>query len=235
MLIDQLNMLSSFYSTIAQAIAAIIALFGLFATFRIQYSNMQKEEALRSLRNYIKLKCFDQSGNNLNGYNYVDPDVQCWLDKDVSSHLREIIVKGNTVNKTIPMGFIDYYLFINSIEYFSRHMIKRLMQYMFSLGLFLIFNIFAIYSVASKHEWFLCSHPWVTWVTIIFFGIMIGVVILYTRDSLKGPNFIAINNTDTNKPDACMFLTDKVEKIIIKVMKDKEFNKSIIKSFKAWI
>jgi|GEM_PF-6849176 len=232
---DQLSILSSFYSTLAQAIAAIIALFGLFATFRIQYSNIQKEDALRSLRNYIKLKCFDGDGKRLGGYRYVDPDVQCWLDKDVPSHLREIIAKGDAINKLVPMGFIDYYLFVNSIEHFSRHMIKRLIQYMSCLGVLLIFNIFAVYAIVSKYEWFLCAHPWVAWLTTIISGMMLYAVIIYTSDSLKGPNFIPINNTDTNKLDASKFSIAVIEKLIKTEMGKKGLSKDIINSFKAWI
>ncbi len=227
---DQLNMLGYFYSTIAQSIAAIIALFGLFATFRIQHSNIQKESALQSVRDYIKLKCFDGQ-ERIPGYSYVDRDVSCWLDKDVPSHLREIIKKSNVHNNPRFDGFVDYYLFINSIETFTRHMIKRLVQYMAMLGAFLLFNIIAL----QTYEWPFWGNSFVIWGTIIFFGLMVCAVIVYTKDSLKGPNFIPINNTDTNRLDAQMFSIPEVEKIIKEVMTERNLSKRLVKAFKAWI
>ena len=228
---DQLNMLGYFYSTVAQSIAAIIALFGLFATFRIQYSNIQKEDALKSLRNYIRLKCFDSSWNNFAGYSYVDPDVQCWLDKDVPAHLREIISKGDTANKSISAGFYDYYLFINDIEFFTQHQIKRLVQCMIISGLFLVWNIVAL----QTYYWPFWSNSFVIASTIVFFALMLGGVICYTRDSLKGPNFIFINNNETNKPNSQLFSISAIEKIIKEEMTKKNLDKTVIERFKACI
>lgn len=228
---DKLNMLGYFYSTVAQSIAAIIALFGLFATFRIQYSNIQKEDALQSLRNYIRLKCFDPHGEKFPGYDYVDSDVQCWLDKDVPAHLREIIVKGDTASKSIPTGFYDYYLFINSIEFFAQHLIKRLVQFMVISGAFLVLNIVAL----QTYNWPLWSNSFVIASIIVFFALILVAVIFYTRDSLKGPNFIFINNNETNKPGSQVFSILAIEKIMKEVMKKRNLDKIVIERFKACI
>ncbi len=230
---DEVNGLGYFYSTIAQSIAAIIALFGLFATFRIQYSNMQKEAALNSLRNYIELKCFHGSDENILGYSYVDRDVQCWLDKDVPAHLREIIKRGNVRDNSMPMGFVDYYLFINSIESFTQYLVRYLIKNMVSLGLFLVFNLIAL--IGLIYEWGFLKNPCLIGATILFFIFMLWAIIDYTKKSLKGPDFIFINNNETNKSYSETFSMLEIDKIIKNIMTEKNLSKHIIETFKARI
>lgn len=228
---NQFNSILYFYSTIGQSTAALIALFGVFAVFRIQYSNIQKENALKILRNYIKSKCFD-NGNPRQQYSYVDPDVDYWLDKDVPAHLREIIYKEHS-NSRFPFGFSDYYLFVNSLEDFIQKLICLLIRNMVTLGLLLTFTIVALQGLS--YGWIFWSSAIVIWSTIIFLVLALWLVIDYARISIQGPDFIFLNNNETNKPDPAKFSTQEIEMIIKKLMEAKKTGKRIADNFKARI
>ena len=228
---DQFTGLCYFYSTIAQSTAALIALFGVFAVFRIQYSNVQKENALKILRDYIKLKCFDW-GILRKEFSDVDPDVGCWLDKDVPAHLREIIYKEYT-NSRFHFGFSDYYLFVNSLEDFTQKLICFLIRNMVALGLLLTFTVVALQGLS--YGWMFWSSAIVIWSTIIFLVLALWLVIDYARISIKGPDFIFLNNNETNKPNSAKFSTQEIEKIIKKLMETRNFDKKIVDNFKARI
>ncbi len=229
---NQFNSILYFYSTIAQSAAALIALFGVFAVFRIQYSNIQKENALKILRNYIKLKCFDNNGNPQNEYSYVDSDVDYWLDKDVPAHLREIIQTEYSKNK-LHFGFGDYYLFVNSIEDFTQKLRTLLIHRMIVLGWFLIATVIAIQGLFCG--WKFWNNFIVIWFTILFFVFTIWLVIDYARISIKGPDSVFLNNNETNKTDSAKFSKQEIEKIIKKLMKIKKLDKRIVDAFKARI
>ncbi len=223
---NQFTGLCYFYSTIAQSTAALIALFGVFAVFRIQYSNVQKENALKILRNYIRSKCFDLNGKLFKEYDYVDPD--CWLDKDVPPHLREIISKNKG-----HLGFSDYYLFVNSLEDFTQKLIHFLIYNMVVLGLLLVFTVVA--SQGLSYGWLFWNSVFVIWSTIIFFVLVLWLVINYARVSIKGPDFIILNNNETNKFDAAKFSKQEIERIIKELMRGQRLDKNIIDTFKAKI
>jgi fumarate reductase subunit C len=234
---DELNMLGYFYSTVAQSIAAIIALFGLFATFRIQYSNIEKEAALKSLREYIVLKCRDINGVAMQrGYQYVDNDVKCWLDKDVPSHLREIVLRGDLVQKDKLGGFFDFYLFINTIEDFTRYLTRSLMLNMINLAIFLVFNILALFyskDLLCLQDFF--NNPVVKWLDLVWLGVVLFCVIRYTAISIKGPNFININNNQTNNANSGQYAIPVIEEIMKTHMRGKGVSESIVRKFKGWI
>jgi hypothetical protein len=223
---NQFNSILYFYSTIAQSVAALIALFSVFAVFRIQYSNIQKENALKILRNYIKKKCFDAP---LQKYSYVDQDVDCWLDKDVPAHLREII--WSEYNKILHLGFVDYYLFVNSIEDFTQKLTNLLIHRMIILGLFFGGMVAAIQTLS--YGWVFWNEPLVILFTFILLGAEFWLVIDYARISIKGPDFILLNNNETNKLNRADFSKEEIEKIIKELMKNKKLDKKIIDDFKA--
>ena len=236
---DELNMLGYFYSTVAQSIAAIIALFGLFATFRIQYSNIEKEAALKSLREYIVLKCRDinVAGKFMQkGYSYVDNDVECWLDKDVPSHLREIILRGDLVHKHKLGGFFDFYLFINTIEDFTRYLTRSLRLNMINLAIFLIFNIGALFyskDLLCLQDFF--NNHVVRCLDLIWLGIALFFLIRYTAISIKGPIFININNNETNNANRDQYAIPIIQEIMKTHMRSKGVSERIVRKFRGWI
>jgi len=147
---NEFTQICYFYSSIAQSTAALIGLFGIFAVFKVQYSNMQKEDGFKAARAYIKSKCFDEKSVAREGFNFVDPDVNHWLDKDVPSHLREIISCNCQY-----LGFVDYYLFVNSLQSHLKELIHRLLVSMIALGLLLIFSLSAL--AFLKGQWLFWS------------------------------------------------------------------------------
>jgi len=167
------------------------------------------------------------------GYDYVDSDVQCWLDKDVPAHLREIILKGNTENKEKLPGFIDFYLFINSIENFTQDLIKYLIRNMWIMSLLLIFNVFALQGLTNG--WMFWDNSFIIWFTILFLAFALWKVIEYAQMSINGPDFIILNNNETNKQDSGSFSKQEIGNIIKNFMVIKKQEKEFIDIFKARI
>ncbi len=104
---------------------------------------------------------------------------------------------------------------------------------MIVLGLFLVAMVVAIQELF--YGWIFWNNFIVILSTIILLGVALWFVIDYARISIKGPDFILLNNNETNKPNSANFSREAIEKIIKKLMETKGLNKRIINAFKAKI
>jgi len=225
-----------FYSTIAQSIAALYAVGGIFIVYRYQTIDQQIGHAYEALINFIKSKIIKW---NLRPHPLVrkpyppdkyhlnkDPDL--WLHKDIISHLRVLIfcenryIKWCSEKNVEPHGnimllnaLIDYYLQITVLKKFKRKL-RRYLFYVFTSLIFLFFlSITRLSNIPFSLKFFDS-----TTITIVITAFLIIVLTCFINFSLKDPNIPKINNPETNIPDLPKDLESKVNEIVDSVLSD---------------
>lgn len=172
------------YVTVAQAVAAIFAMGGIFAVYSYQRIDSQLQHDYQAVKNYMK--------NLIDHRNFIDRNVDSWLQKDIMSHLRLAIVGEWELNcKTkisLIYSFVDYYSNIHQQQKF-KHYVSYL-QYICSIPLVFLFS-FSLMVIGKKVD--MVELP-IVMLTIVTFLI----IIFFIDINIFGAKPIYMNNPDTN-------------------------------------
>ncbi len=153
---------------------------------------------------------------------WTNPDVDCWLDKDIIVHLRSFIAFEwkftKRVGKIIFLDALcDYYLVIGDLEKFRSELIKRTSRIFSRLLFWIIFSksILIFRFLYYWEEKFMACIVSLLIVEIYF-------CLQYVNFSLKGPQLRRINNPETNKAFADIDYSEAtIERIANKRYKEK--------------
>ena len=206
-----LTALFYFYSTIAQATAALVSLYGIFVVFRLQISTEKITLTNKALVNFLK-KYLKDSPN-------VDKDWDLWLEKDISIHLRWAIAYSKEVHPNLVPALSDYYLQIYGFESFKKSLYSKLWVNMLGLISPLFFSLLALSILPSGAD-FLDSLrlPCLFYLTIVFIHLVWSVL-----TAVSGPSEVKMNNPETNLPKEFKgaYSKEAIKDIVEKVLRDR--------------
>lgn len=106
------NSLLYFYSSVAQSMAALFAISGIFLIFRIEVVKSEISKGIDNFRKWVafRISIVDPAINALG----INKEPHSWLDKDVLDHIEESL---DNARKNVPAyekALTDYFIFIKS-------------------------------------------------------------------------------------------------------------------------
>ena len=213
-----------FYSTLAQCMAALVALYGIFVVFQWQVLEQKinsTHEGLKSFfRRYIK-----RGGDGANVY-----EVDMWLEKDIPVNLRKEIAAAKENSPDLVPALCDYYLQLNEFECFKKYLSEMVKYCTVAPLACLLWSIFVLAVLPYGKEFFnFLRFPIVPLVAFLFYW-QVRLIL----KTLMGPQPIQINNFETNISEEVRkkFSKDVVHDIIEEVLQQRKIKH---KPFKAEI
>lgn len=171
-----------------QSFLALIALVGATVVFRLQLVDKQIDLSLNAFRFFVKQRMLKSQIHSV----WTNPDVDCWLDKDIDVHLRAFIAMENKLNGPFFDALCDYYLIIKDLSDFRGRLITNTKHIVFFLLLPILSSKLALFPLFKG---------------IIEFGAFFSVAYLilslfpcyvYFKFTFTGPSLRRINNPETN-------------------------------------
>jgi hypothetical protein len=99
-----------FYSTLAQSMAALFAVSGIFLIFRIEMIHNETNRGIDNFRNWVtfRINTGDIEIKNLG----IDKEPHSWLPKDVLPHIETALEIAKAKNHPYTKALTDYFKFI---------------------------------------------------------------------------------------------------------------------------
>lgn len=229
---DHINTLRYFYSSIAQSIAAIIAIGTVFAIFGFERIDENITSLSGAFKEFIRRRIYDADKQK---EDKKKREVDEWLDKDVLHMLLACFEKVKDEDKrnktdTLQPGFVDYYLEFENLQKFKSQLKAEIWRttasliMTFFLSLLLLINVERI----QLQTFF------------IFTNFIIGIAILislwftvqYIAIVSEGPRKDFINNPLINSisDDVSGKREEKIRKVEAEMMQRIEVEKQIWKN-----
>ena len=195
-----------FYSALAQSMAALFAVSGIFLIFRIQIIHQEISKSSDNFREWVKFRLYSRdpkTGSWIVDKGIaelgVDVEPDSWLVKDILDHIDYLLKKAKEKQSKYTKALTDYFNYINSRKRFE-HFIK-----LFAFPPFLLTGIVflnALYSL-SITDYLVKYHRGILFYDItnkliLCFAIII-YLLFYILYVIKGPKDSNINNPKTNK------------------------------------
>jgi len=186
--ISQINLY--YLSTIAQSMATLFAVAGVFAIYQLQRVENRIEHACNSFRLYMA-----NSTSLLTRHS----EASEWLNKDIKDHLLFYFKKSKDKNPNdLLPAFVDYFCQIESQENFKDFILKYLWLPMSFIVLTFLLSLYLLFQSNVGSE--LTNY-------FLLFSILLTLAfsVWYVFITLIGPQDIVINNpitSDNNKLNA---------------------------------
>ncbi|MFC1510224.1 hypothetical protein ACFL49_01005 [Candidatus Omnitrophota bacterium] len=230
------NTLLYFYSSIAQSMAALIAITGVFAVFTFQNINNKISETLSKIRkeykrqlvieknNYLSLENSKINGSKVKALiKIIDKRLQfidVWLEKDTLHNLIYSYANKHPDEKKIySAGFIDYYTHLTNL---TEHKKTTLMNTLICIFLMITIFVGSLF-VLNYQNIIFCNSlgGFIDEGVLLCTLITLSLTFLYIRKALQGERSEIINNNLIN--------TKENKKIVQEIMqlKTKKINKLI--------
>lgn len=182
-----------FYSSVAQSMAALFAVGGIFAVYSLQTIENELEFTKRAFAEFV-----DGFRERIRGYQG-DVNAKMWLGKDFLVHLEYLIAQENkTGDKLLLKAYTDYHThFKNQMEY--RNRIKKELS---SPTILITINFVNALLFLPCLDFILAKCRWVVFVDVFLLILFSTVIVIYLIDYIKfclqGPKEVEINNPRTN-------------------------------------
>lgn len=187
---DHINTLRYFYSSVAQSIAAIIAIGAVFAIFGLEQIDGKMISFCKAFKEFIRRRVYDPDKMI---EDKKKREVDEWLGKDVYYMLLAYFDKLKEKEKeTLQPGFVDYFLELENLRKFKAQLKQEVWRATLSLIFTFMFSLVFLINVER-----ISSDNLFVW-TNLFLGISLLISLSFTVKYIAvvshGPQEEYINN-----------------------------------------